>query len=147
LAPCLEFRSTDTRMQGTMHAARVAPHFDWRASLHLNPSSASKAPPCEPSRALRGETDERRALRRRRHGIDSMVGGLIQPVKDAQPMSLPLAQKSLAKLMGMCNLINGNRRDVAACQRVDWCCPSGSFRGAVAAAHSGWVRCTLLERE
>ena len=27
-----DFRSTDTHMQGSMHAARVAPHLDWRAT-------------------------------------------------------------------------------------------------------------------
>ena len=39
----IDFRSTDTHMQGTVHAARVAPHLDWRASLQQEPSRSRNA--------------------------------------------------------------------------------------------------------
>ena len=38
-----DFRSTDTHMQGSMHAARVAPHLDWRATHQLNPPRGRSA--------------------------------------------------------------------------------------------------------
>ena len=39
----IDFRSTDTHMQGTMHAARVAPHLNWRATLQHNPPRGQNA--------------------------------------------------------------------------------------------------------
>ena len=39
----IDFRSTDMHMQGSVHAARVAPHLDWRATHQLNPPRGSNA--------------------------------------------------------------------------------------------------------
>ena len=39
----IDFRSTDTHMQGSVHAARLAAHLDWRATHQLNPPRGRSA--------------------------------------------------------------------------------------------------------
>ena len=60
-----DFRPTDTHMQGSVHAARVAPHLDWRATHQLNPPRGRNAGGVHPFSSTIESGDELRLRNRR----------------------------------------------------------------------------------